>query len=119
MTDIDEVFRALTRSAFRQRFHLKAQEATYLQEKGLETVIDHARDFIDRRLAPPYPSNDGRQTPFHGHPVFVAQHATATCCRSCLEKWHRIPRGRALDHHERAYVLSVLRHWLRFELDQR
>jgi len=119
MTDIDELFRALARSAFRQRFHLKAPEAAYLQQKGLETVLGHARDFIDRRLAPPHPPNDGRQTPFRGHPVFVAQHATATCCRSCLQKWHRIPRGRALDQNEREYVLSVLRRWLRVELDER
>lgn len=119
MVDIDEVFRALARSAFRQRFHLKAQEAAYLQEKGLETVLGHARDFIDRRLAPPHPSNDGRQTPFRGHPVFVAQHATATCCRSCLEKWHRIPQGRALDETERLHVLAVLERWLRSELDAR
>ncbi len=27
------------------------------------------------------PRNDGKQTPFRGHPVFTAQHATATCCR--------------------------------------
>ncbi|WP_251023391.1 DUF4186 family protein [Streptomyces sp. ISL-10] len=30
-------------------------------------------------------------------PVFVAQHATATCCRTCLERWHVVPAGRALD----------------------
>ena len=23
--------------------------------------------------------------------VFVAQHATACCCRGCLEKWYRVP----------------------------
>lgn len=119
MTDIDALFRALARSAFRQRFHLKAAEAAYLQEKGLATVLDHARDFIDRRLAPPHPFNDGRQTPFRGHPVFVAQHATATCCRSCLEKWHRIPQGRALDETERLHVLAVLERWLQTELGAR
>jgi hypothetical protein len=47
--------------------------------------------------------NDGKQTPMRGHPVFIAQHATATCCRGCLEKWHAIPHGRALSEQEQRY----------------
>lgn len=47
-----------------------------------------------------------------GHPVFVAQHATATCCRGCLAKWHSIAAGRALSEGERDYVVSVIAAWL-------
>lgn len=118
MTDLDTLFRALARSAFRQRFHLQAREAAYLHAKGMETILAHARDFIDRRLAPLRPVNDGRQTPFRGHPVFVAQHATATCCRSCLEKWHGIPRERALYDAECQHVVAVLERWLRAEANR-
>jgi predicted Fe-S protein YdhL (DUF1289 family) len=57
--------------------------------------------------------NDGKQTPFRGHPVFVAQHATATCCRGCLAKWHGIPRGRPLEEGEKAHILAVLERWLK------
>jgi hypothetical protein len=46
------------------------------------------------------------------HPIFIAQHATATCCRGCLENWHGIPKGRALGADEKAYILFVLRRWL-------
>ncbi|MGV9305492.1 DUF4186 family protein [Nonomuraea sp. NPDC003727] len=53
-------------------------------------------DLIARRLVPAEPYKDGEQTPCRGHPVFVAQHATATCCRTCLHRWHDIPRGREL-----------------------
>lgn len=77
--------------------------------------MQHARDFVDKRLAPLNPPNDGRQTPFRGHPVFVAQHATATCCRSCLEKWHGIAGDHALDEEEVRHVLAVLERWLRRE----
>lgn len=35
-----------------------------------------------------------------GHPVFIAQHATATCCRGCIQKWHGIKKGRALSDQE-------------------
>jgi hypothetical protein len=75
-------------------------------------VLQHAADFIRDRLAPANPANDGKQTPMRGHPVFIAQHATATCCRSCLAKWHKIPPGRALSDKEVDYVVHVISAWL-------
>ncbi|NHO56330.1 DUF4186 family protein [Acetobacter lambici] len=113
-----ELWEKLARSAFRQRFHLNAQDMTYLREKGLPLVLEHGQDFIARRLAPSLPLKDGRQTPWKGHPVFVAQHATGTCCRSCLAKWHALPSGRRLSEAEQDYVLSVLAQWLARELEQ-
>jgi len=79
----------------------------------MDTVLAHAADFIAQRLAPADPRNDGKQTPFRGHPVFVAQHATATCCRGCLAKWHHIEKGRPLTGDEQAYAVAVIEHWLR------
>jgi hypothetical protein len=81
-------------------------------DKGLPTVLEHAAKFIDERLAPAEPANDGKQTPFRNHPVFIAQHATATCCRGCLEKWHRIPKGRPLSPEQQRYIVSVIQRWL-------
>ncbi len=112
MRDLDSLFAALSRSGFRRSFELKGKDLRYLQDKGLVLVLEHARDFIEKRLAPGFISNDGKQTPFRGHPVFVAQHATACCCRGCLEKWHRIPAGKSLADAEIDYVVTVLRHWL-------
>ena len=76
----------------------------------------HAAEIIAERLAPAAPRNDGRQTPYRNHPVFVAQHATATCCRSCLETWHGIAKGHLLDRDERAYVVDVIGRWIDREL---
>ena len=112
MSDLDEVFERLQRSPFRRKFRLRDAERDYLDRKGLDVVLDHGRDFIAKRLAPASPANDGKQTPMRNHPVFVAQHATATCCRGCLEKWHAIPKGRELTEEETRYVLDVLRRWL-------
>ena len=70
-----------------------------------------------QRLAPAEPMNDGKQTPMRGHPVFIAQHATATCCRGCLEKWHAIPHGRALSEQEQRYVVQVIHHWLVLQMN--
>ena len=110
--DLDEVFAELARSDFRRRFRLRGKELDYLRAKGLPLVLRHAADFIEKRLAPAEPANDGRQTPMRNHPAFVAQHATATCCRGCLQKWHRIPKGRELNAEEKRYVLTVLERWL-------
>ncbi|MBO1324423.1 DUF4186 domain-containing protein [Acetobacter sp. TBRC 12305] len=106
----------LARSAFRSKFSLDQADRAYLRQKGLDTVMEHGRDFIARRLAPAQPARDGRQTPWKGHPIFVAQHATGTCCRSCLQKWHGLPKGRALDPAEQQQVLAALAEWLRREL---
>ena len=97
-------------------FSLKANDRSYVLEKGMEKVREHACDFIRKRLAPAEIPNDGKQTPMRGHPVFVAQHATATCCRGCLEKWHRIPKGRELTEAEQEYIVNVIMEWIGREI---
>jgi hypothetical protein len=113
MRDLDAVFDALAKSAFRRRFALGVREGKYLREKGVDTVVLQAHELIGKRLAPQAPLNDGKQTPFRGHPVFIAQHATATCCRTCLAKWHGIAAGKALDDAERKHVVAAIERWLR------
>jgi hypothetical protein len=113
MRDPDELFTALSKSKFRSRFSLRGRELKYLHEKGMSQVLEHARRFIDERLAPARIANDGKQTPMANHPVFVAQHATGTCCRGCLAKWHGIEKGRELSEREREYVVGVIARWLK------
>ena len=115
-----DLFQRLAQSKFRSSFSLKANDRAYVREKGLDTIRSHACDFIRKRLAPAEPANDGKQTPMRGHPVFAAQHATATCCRSCLEKWHRIPKGRELTEAEQAYLVDeVIMKWIKREMEQK
>jgi len=113
MRDVDDLFAALAKSTFRRRFRLSPKELAYAREKGFDAVLDHARAFVRDRLAPADIANDGRQTPMRNHPVFVAQHATATCCRGCLAKWHGLPKGRELTLDEQGYVVGVIERWLR------
>ena len=110
---LDQLFYRLAKSKFRSRFTLGEKEQEYLQDKGLSVIEKHARDFVTERLAPALPKNDGKQTPMKNHPVFIAQHATATCCRKCLEKWHGIERGKELTQHQVDYIVSVIMYWLR------
>lgn len=81
-----QLFERIEHSRFRSSFHLKQKDIDYINEKGVDTIREHARDFIAKREAPAVIPNDGKQTPMKGHPVFIAQHATATCCRECHPK---------------------------------
>jgi hypothetical protein len=114
---LDARIDAIGRHPFRAKFHLRARERAIVQLRGMPAVREHATELFGRRVAPAEPHKDGRQTPYRGHPVFVAQHATATCCRTCLERFHAIPKGHALDPTEQAYAVDVICRWIERELD--
>lgn len=115
-----DIFERISQSAFRSRFKLTAADIEYIQNRGIETIRSHAEDFVRKRLAPAVPKNDGKQTPMRGapkgHPVFLAQHATATCCRSCMEMWHGIEQRKELSEQERKYVVDVIIAWIDREM---
>lgn len=111
----EELFTRLAGSKFRSGFRLKAEELQYLHEKGFDKIKKHAYDFVTNRLSPAMPENDGKQTPMKNHPVFIAQHATATCCRGCLQKWLNIKKGKKLTAEQVDYIISVIMHWLHNE----
>ena len=110
--EYEEIFSKLAKSKFRSRFFIRRLEKDNAQEKGYRKIQEHAYDFIQKRLAPAVIPNDGKQTPMKGHPVFLAQHATATCCRGCLEKWYGIPKGRELTKEEIDYIVRIIMEWI-------
>ena len=109
----------LKKSKFRSRFHLDAKDCTYISQRGFPLIHSHALDMVRKRLAPPHPEKDGKQTPFRGHPVFKAQHATATCCRGCLKKWYRIEKDVELSQKQIEDIAGVIMDWIteRYEGD--
>jgi len=110
--ELDARLNRIGQQRLRAKFRLQAREHAIIDQRGMITIREHAAELIKQRLAPAAPRNDGRQTPYRGHPVFVAQHATATCCRTCLSRWHSIPAGRALHPEEQAYVVNVICRWI-------
>ena len=114
----DELFNALAKSAFRSRFKLANKDKEYIQEKGIEKIRSHAVDFVQKRLAPAVIPNDGKQTPMSGHPVFKAQHATATCCRECIRKWHKMQPGKELSQVQQEYLVDVIMTWIQKEMER-
>ena len=113
---MNDIFVNLNKSKFRSRFHLSSKDKEYVFEKGLPKIREHALDFIKKRLAPAVILNDGKQTPMKGHPVFIAQHATATCCRKCLYKWHKIKINKVLSQQEQEYIVNIIMTWIENEL---
>lgn len=114
---MNAVLYSLSKSKFRSSFHLSKKMKEYVNEKGMDKIKSHAYDFINDRLKPSNPNNDGKQTPMKGHPVFIAQHACACCCRSCLEKWHHIPKNRELTDGEVNYIVDLLIEWIKRECE--
>lgn len=114
---IDEALDKLQASTFRAKFHLSDKDKKYVREKGMNVIREHAADFIRKRLAPANILNDGKQTPMRGHPVFVAQHACACCCRGCLEKWYGIPTGIELNMDIQQGVVKLLITWIEREME--
>ena len=109
---------------------MKQKNIDYINVKGLDVIRQHAQDFIAKREAPAFIPNDGKQTPTQGwtsalhrpkrsvdHPVFIAQHATATCCRECIRKWHKMQLGRKLSQVQQDYLVDVIMTWIQKELE--
>ena len=115
MQTIDEALNKLKKSKFRSKFHLSEKDKKYIDDKGLEVIRRHAEDFIAQRLAPDNIPNDGKQTPMRGHPVFIAQHACACCCRGCLFKWYRVNPNKQLSPTEQEKIVNLIMTWIEHE----
>ena len=112
---IKNIFDKLSKSKFRSSFHLKDKDILYIEDKGIDKIRNHAYDFVTKRLADTSNVTDGKQTPMKGHSVFIAQHATGTCCRSCLEKWHHIRKNKNMTEDDIKYVVDIIMSWIEKE----
>jgi exodeoxyribonuclease V alpha subunit len=117
MQTVEEALFKLSRSKFRSSFHLNKEDFDYINQKGIEAIESHCRDFVHTRLAPAVIPNDGKQTPMKGHPVFKAQHACACCCRGCLNKWYRVPKNTILSSMQEEKIVNLLMAWIRSEIN--
>ena len=114
---ISEKLTALKKSKFRSKFKLTQKDRDCIAAKNLEIIKIHAYKFINTWVAPDFTKNDGKQTPMRGPPVFIAQHATATCCRGCISKWHRIDIGRVMNAEEIDSVVALIMGWIKDQIN--
>ena len=118
MQTIEEALNKLEKSKFRSRFSLKEKDKDYVRQKGMNVIRRHAEKIIQKRLAPAYIEKDGKQTPMKGHPVFIAQHATACCCRGCLYQWYKVPKGRKLTPLQQEKIVNLIMAWISRQMEE-
>jgi hypothetical protein len=86
----------------------------YARRKGRKKLLSDLPDFLRKHIGPPRDAFDGRRvpwpqrTPQRMNPYFYGQHATGTCCRTCLETWYGIPQDRKLSPKEIIFFTAVL-----------
>ena len=100
-----------------EKFVLGEPEQEYVTSRGMDILRLHATDFVNKRLAPASPKNDGRQTPTKGHPVFIAQHATGCNDRDSLEKFFGIKKGKELSEAQVNKIVDAILRWIEEHLE--
>lgn len=114
----NDVFDKLARSKFRSSFKLKNNDIEYINKNGFKKIKEHAYDFVNNRISKYDINKDGKQTPMRGHPIFIAQHACACCCRGCLYKWYKIPKEKNLSDKEINFIVNLLMLWIKKEYEK-
>ena len=113
---IENKLNSLDNSKFGSSFHLGNYMKEYIKSKGIDTIEKHCDDFINKNLKIYNKEKGGNQTPTKNHPVFIAQHATATCCRGCIEKWYHIPKEKELNDKEIKSIKAIIMSWINREI---
>lgn len=115
LRDANFTFEALKNEMIRHHFwHLTLDQRAinHALRKGRQQLNEAARKRLEKSVAVAGNPRDGRQTPFDGNALFYGQHATATCCRTCIEYWHGIPKSRDLTEDEVDYLHGLLLRFL-------
>lgn len=111
LNDLKYTFRSLKYELIRHHFwHLEIDQRAknYARRKGRAGMRNAAERRIRKSVGPAEPAFDGRQTGTVGNPLFFAQHATASCCRKCIEYWHGVEQGRPLTEDEVQYFTALV-----------
>lgn len=113
LSDVKYTFHALKHEQIRHHFwHVEIDQKAinHARRKGKSRMRDAVRHRIRKSVGSAQHPREGRQTPKEnsGNAIFYAQHATACCCRKCLEYWHNIPLGRELTEPEIGYLTDLV-----------
>jgi hypothetical protein len=111
LSDVAYTFTALKYELMRHHFwHVEIDQKAinHARRKGMVGMRIAAEKRLRDSVASEHPFHDGWQTPKSGNAIYYAQHATASCCRTCIEEWHGIPSGRELTEAEIAYLTELV-----------
>jgi hypothetical protein len=111
LADVHGVFSELKHEFIRHVFFhaefddASRAEAVKLGPQGLRAKV---RPYLEKKVGRAKIWRDGTQTPKDGSAIHFGQHATATCCRKCIEYWHGIERDRQLTPEELDYCTGLV-----------
>lgn len=112
INDSEFVFEEMKTEIIRHVFwhtpiQIDALIGTYL--RGKEATRGAAFKLLKARIGKYNSYIDGRQTPMGKEELInYAQHATATCCRQCLEAWHNIDMEKPLTEKELDFCIDLV-----------
>lgn len=121
LDDISFTFGELRKEHIRHHFwHIEIDEKAirHARRKGRPGLHEAIENRIRKYVGPATPNYDGRQTPFEGNVIFYGQHATATCCRKCIEEWHGVPQGQELSEEEVSYFSELIKEYVNERLPE-
>ena len=123
LQDVDNTFESLGREMVRHEFWHKAiddKALNHAQGKGMIGLRQAAEHRLRQYVASPSSQlfRDGMQTPKSGNVIYYAQHATATCCRKCIEAWHGVDRERSLTDEELGYMTELIMRYIQVRLPE-
>lgn len=80
------------------------------KKRGLKAIRERAKQIVSKKIGhPPVSRWDYRNCPQEGTEVIeYGRHATATCCRPCLERWHNIPQNAFLTEEQIKYCVDLV-----------
>ena len=121
LDDVEYTVASLLQELIRHEYwHRPVDEKAirHASKKGMDALREGAVHRLRKYVGRPRSelSRDGMQTPFSGNVIYYAQHATATCCRKCIEAWHGIGRECHLTEEEIAYFAELMMHYIETRL---
>lgn len=108
---VDSIFKQLQRELIRHVFFtapLDDVARDNICKVGVAAIRAGVRDHLRKKIGAAEIFRDGTQTPKKDHVIYFAQHATATCCRKCLDYWYDIPQGRDLTEEELTFCEGLV-----------
>ncbi len=113
--DVEHTFAELRRELIRHHFFdvdIDQKAHDHARRKGRRALYEAAYRRLERYVGREPDAFDGRQTPFEGNTIYYAQHATASCCRKCIEYWHGFPTEGELTPAQLEYLYQLVVRYL-------
>ena len=111
LTDVNYTFKALKYELWRHYYwHIEIDQKAinHARRKGKVGMRVATEKRIRNSVGAANPYRDGMQTPKNNNAIYYAQHATASCCRKCINEWHGIPFGQELTKDQITYLTELV-----------